>query len=235
MVSVLNMRSAQARDARDDLTARARIRDAAVARFGRDGFGVSLRAIAQDAGVSAPLVLHHFGSKDRLRAECDTHVLATIAAHKEGAVGPSGPDHLLVDMAQVETFAPLVAYVLRSVQHGGELARTFFEAFVADAEEYLRAGVAAGTVRPSRDEHARARFLTQQALGGLLVALTLDPVDDAAQLGRRLRAHMDAVALPALELYTEGLMSDRRMLDAYLLYVTDPPGGTPAPDPTPSS
>ncbi|MFS0704308.1 TetR family transcriptional regulator [Cellulomonas sp. 179-A 9B4 NHS] len=219
----------------DDLTARARIRDAAIARFGRDGFGVSLRTIAQDAGVSAPLVLHHFGSKDRLRAECDAHVLATVAAHKEDAVGPSGPDHLLVELAQVETYAPLVAYVLRSVQHGGELARTFYAAFVADAEEYLRAGVAAGTVRPSRDEAARARLLTQQAIGGLLVALTLEPVDDPADLGPRLRAHMDAVALPALELYTDGLMTERRMLDAYLMYVTDPPAGAPSPDPRPTS
>ncbi len=201
MVSVLTMRSATASD---DLTARARIRDAAIDRFGRDGFGVSLRAIAQDAGVSAPLVLHHFGSKDRLRAECDAHVLATIAAHKQDAVGAAGADHLLVELAQVETYAPLVGYVLRSVQHGGDLGRAFVEAFVADAEEYLRAGVAAGTIRPSRDERARARFLTQLALGGLLVALTLEPVDDPAQLGPRLRAHMDAITLPALELYTEG-------------------------------
>ncbi|QCB94874.1 TetR/AcrR family transcriptional regulator [Cellulomonas shaoxiangyii] len=206
----------------DDLTARARIRDAAIDRFGRDGFGVSLRTIAQDAGVSAPLVLHHFGSKDRLRAECDVHVLATIAAHKQDVVSTGGADHLLVELAQVETYAPLVGYVLRSLQHGGELARTFFEAVVADAEQYLRAGVAAGTVRPSRDEPARARFLAQQAYGGLLVALTLEPVDDPALLGPRLRAHLDAVALPSLELYTEGLLADRTMLDTYLAYAADP-------------
>ena len=62
----------------DDLTARARIRDAAVARFGRDGFGVGVRAIAADAGVSAALVIHHFGSKDGLRAECDAFVLDAV-------------------------------------------------------------------------------------------------------------------------------------------------------------
>lgn len=215
----------------DDLTARARIRDAAVERFGRDGFGVSLRTIAQDAGVSAPLVLHHFGSKDRLRAACDAHVLATIAAHKQDVVGPSGADHLLVELAQVESHAPLVGYVLRSVQHGGALGRAFVEACVADAEEYLRAGVAAGTIRPSRDEGARARLLTQQALGGMLVALTLEPADDPADLGRRLRAHLDAVALPALELYTDGLLTDRRVLDAYLAHAADPPAAHPDPSP----
>ncbi|HJE59178.1 MAG TPA: TetR/AcrR family transcriptional regulator, partial [Nocardiopsis listeri] len=52
---------------RDDLTARARIRDAALTRFGQEGFGVSVRAIAEEAGVSPGLVIHHFGSKEKLR------------------------------------------------------------------------------------------------------------------------------------------------------------------------
>ena len=75
----------------DDLTARARIRDAAVVRFGRDGFGVGVRAIAADAGVSAALVIHHFGSKDGLRAECDEHVLETVKREKSDAMGDQTP------------------------------------------------------------------------------------------------------------------------------------------------
>jgi len=59
--SILNMRSV------DDLTAAARIRDAAIERFGEQGFSVGLRPIAEAAGVSAALVIHHFGSKDGLR------------------------------------------------------------------------------------------------------------------------------------------------------------------------
>jgi AcrR family transcriptional regulator len=50
-----------------DLTAAARIRDAAIEQFGQHGFGVGLRTIAEAAGVSAALVIHHFGSKDGLR------------------------------------------------------------------------------------------------------------------------------------------------------------------------
>lgn len=41
--NILNMRSA-------DLTAHARIREAAIEQFGRHGFGVGLRAIAEAAG-----------------------------------------------------------------------------------------------------------------------------------------------------------------------------------------
>ena len=50
-----------------DLTARARIRDAAIECFARQGFAVSVRAIAAHAGVSPGLVIHHFGSKAGLR------------------------------------------------------------------------------------------------------------------------------------------------------------------------
>ncbi len=63
----------------EDLTTRARIRDAAVLRFGREGFGASVRTVAADAGVSPGLVIHHFGSKDGLRAACDEYVLRAAA------------------------------------------------------------------------------------------------------------------------------------------------------------
>src|SRR3712207_8086528 len=53
----------------DDLTGRARIRDAAIRRFAVDGFGTSVRAIAADAGVSPGLVIHHFGSKEQRSEE----------------------------------------------------------------------------------------------------------------------------------------------------------------------
>ena len=48
----------------EDLTARARIREAAFRLFAAHGVeGTSLRAIAEEAGTSAALVMHHFGSK----------------------------------------------------------------------------------------------------------------------------------------------------------------------------
>ena len=37
--------------------------------------------------------------------------------------------------------------------------------------------------------------------------------------------------LPTLELFTEGLLTSRRMLDDYLLYVGDPPEADANPDP----
>ncbi|MGD0065162.1 MAG: helix-turn-helix domain-containing protein, partial [Streptosporangiaceae bacterium] len=58
-----------------DLTARARIRQAALRHFAEQGFQrATIRKIAQTAGVSPGLLRHHFGSKDDLRKECDEYV-----------------------------------------------------------------------------------------------------------------------------------------------------------------
>jgi hypothetical protein len=94
----------------------------------------------------------------------------------------------------------------------------------ADAEVYLEQAVAAGTVRPSRDPAARARWLVSVGMGALLVHLRWHPVQDG-DLGAALRRYADLATLPALELYTEGLLADRGTLDAYL--ASRPPEGTP--------
>ena len=225
---MLNVSSARrSAVAGSDLTARARIRDAAVEAFAAEGFGVGLRAIAARADVSPALVLHHFGSKDGLVRSCHDHVLEAIRHEKESAIADRGPEAVLMSLASVEESAPLVAYTLRSLQTGGELARSFIEHFAADAEEWLAAGVAAGTLRPSRDEKARARYLTLQGFGVLLLDYMLEGPADPAAVGGYLRSYLERHGLVSLELFSGGLFTDRRMLDAYLLYVGDPPSGGP--------
>lgn len=225
----MNVRSASASDA-TDLTARARIRDAAILRFGTDGFGASVRVIAAEAGVSAGLVIHHFGSKDALRAACDEHVLGVIRETKTEAV--RDPAVAIGQLAAVEEYAPLAGYVIQALLDGGELAVAFVEQMITDTEEYLAAAVTAGTVRPSLDPARRARYLVLAGVGMLLVHLRLHP-PRAGELGKALREISEFSTLPALELYTEGLLADRSMLDAYLVYVPDPPDGAPVSGPGP--
>lgn len=227
-------RRARGTDA-DDLTARARIRDAAVRHFGTHGFTAGVRAIAADAGVSPALVLHHFGSKDGLREECDRVVLETIRERKTAAFAPGGPQGMLLDLASVDALAPLVAYALRSLQAGGDLARRFVDHVAADAEEYLAAGVAAGTIVPSVDERARARCLTEQSLGTLMLDLALNPPADPQDVAAVVRGYLARVGGPWLELLTDGLFTDRTLLDGYRAYAAAPPGaGAAAPTPPPS-
>lgn len=208
---------------RSDFTARARVRDAAVELFGRSGFNVSVRTIADAAGVSPGLILHHFGSKQGLRETCDDYVLQKVREYKEHAVRPASADELLLAMASVEESAPLVGYALQSLQAGGDLARSFIDHFAADAEEWIAEGVQAGTILPSLDEKARARYLTVQGFGALLLDLTLNPPEDPSDLAGIMRGYLARMGLPSTELFTQGLLADRSMLDAYLLYVVDPP------------
>ena len=211
------------------MSARARIRDAAIEVFGAAGFDAPVRAVAARAGVSPGLLNHHYGSKDGLRQVCDEHVLRRIREVKSDAVTGS-PTAALGLLAAVEEYAPLTAYVLQALQAGGDLATTFVDHLVADAEDYLTAGVRAGTLRPSRDSASRARYLVHSAVGAMLLQSRLRP--GATDLPGLLRHVADTTTLPALEIYTEGLFTDRSMLDEYLAYVPDPPAAAPVPSRT---
>jgi AcrR family transcriptional regulator len=218
------MRSAAARTTPTaDLTTRARIRDAAVLRFARSGFGASVRSIAADVGISPALVMHHFGSKRELHAACDAHVLDLIAEVKREHIGRAASGGLLVVLAQADELTPLVGYVLRSLQAGGAVGKAFVEHMIDDAEQYTAEAVVAGIAKPSRDERARVRYLVLSSLGALLLSVTLDPPEDAEDVSAAVRKFTSDMYLPMLELFTEGFLTTRRMLDDYLVYVSDPP------------
>ncbi|MDH6244571.1 AcrR family transcriptional regulator [Mycobacterium sp. OTB74] len=208
MFSVLNMRSV------DDLTAAARIRDAAIEQFGEHGFSVGLRSIAKAAGVSAALVIHHFGSKEGLRQACDEHVAETIRAAKSESLKDASPAAWLAQIAEIESFAPLTAYLVRALQTGGELANTLLRTMIGNAEEYIEEGVRAGTIKPSRDPKARARFLAMTGAGSLLIYLQMH--DNPTDLRKVLHDYGQDMMLPSLEVYTQGLLTDPGMYQAFL-------------------
>ena len=85
---------------------------------------------------------------------------------------------------------------------------------IDNAEEYLEEGVRAGTLKPSRDPKARAKFLGMSSGGGFLLYLQMH--DNPADLRAVLRDYGEEMMLPALELYTNGLMTDSTMYDAFL-------------------
>lgn len=64
----------------EDLTAKARIRIAALGLFAEHGEnGTSMRAVASAAGVTVGLVVHHYGTKDGLREAVESHIVALFA------------------------------------------------------------------------------------------------------------------------------------------------------------
>jgi AcrR family transcriptional regulator len=197
-----------------DLTAVARIRDAAIEQFGEHGFGVGLRTIAEAAGVSAALVIHHFGSKDGLHKACDEYVAEEIRSEKSATIQSNDPAAWLGAMAEIESYAPLMAYLVRSMQSGGALAKMLWQRMIDNTDEYMQEGVRAGTVKPSRDPHARAKYLAITGGGGFLLYLQMH--DTPTDLRAVLRDYASAMVLPALEVYSEGLLTDHTMYDAFL-------------------
>src|ERR1700758_5210501 len=197
-----------------DLTAAARIRDAAIEQFGQQGFDVGLRAIADAAGVSAALVIHHFGSKEGLRKACDDYIAEEIRSGKSEAMQTTDPATWFAQMAEIESYAPLMAYLMRSMQTGGDLAKTLWQKMIDDAAEYLDDGVRTGLLKPSRDPRARAKYLSITGGGGFLLYLQMH--ENPTDLRAVLRDYARDMVLPALELYTDGLMADSHMYDAFL-------------------
>jgi hypothetical protein len=117
-------------------------------------------------------------------------------------------------MAEIDSYAPMTAYLLRSLQSGSALAKEFWRRMIDNAEEYLEEGVRAGTLKPSRDPKARARFLGMNNGGGLLLYLQMH--DNPSDLRAVLRDYAEDMMLPALELYSNGLMADSSMYEAFL-------------------
>ena len=144
----------------DDLTARARIRDAALAEFATRGVaGATIRGIAERAGVSPALVQHHFGTKDGLRAACDAHVLEYLTGEAEEGIerGRIGDPAFIASIHR--SAPPLLRYLARAMVDGSPAAATVFDDVVALTERYLvdRSG--------ESDAHTRAVVFAAMRLG----------------------------------------------------------------------
>ncbi|MGV9544501.1 TetR family transcriptional regulator [Nocardia beijingensis] len=201
----------------EDLTTAARIRDTAIEVFGEHGFQVGVRKIAAAAGVSPGLVNHHFGSKDGLRAACDDRVLQLIRDEKVKAITASSVKAGMLDaLAEIESYAPLVAYMVRSLQAGGPMAESLFEHMAADAEGYIEKAVEAGTIKSSRDPAARARYLMLLNVGATMLYMQMrQHRDEKIDYRKAIRELSEELTPPALEFYTQGLLTDPTILDTF--------------------
>jgi AcrR family transcriptional regulator len=115
-----------------DLTARARIRDAAIELFGRKGIAAaSVRDIAQAAGVSSGLLRHHFGSKEGLRDACDEYALDQVKA-----LGIQFTETSVIGRIPPEIMR-LQQYLIRSMMDGSPNALAMFDRTLEYGEYWL--------------------------------------------------------------------------------------------------
>ncbi|MFC4560462.1 TetR/AcrR family transcriptional regulator [Nocardiopsis mangrovi] len=160
-----------------DLTARARIRLAALRLFARQGFAATgMRAIAAEAGVSHALVRHHFGSKEGLRAAVDEDVLDSFDAVLAG-FGPQGSDADLLSAfgaASARLFGSDEVrreYLRRALVEGGEVGARLFARILEGARARL-ADLRGGTAPGGADE----RWAPYQVLFLILGPMLLEPL-----------------------------------------------------------
>ncbi len=122
----------------EDLTARARIRDAAIRLIAERGTdATTVRDIAREAGVSSGLLRHHFGSKEALRQACDAYALDRVVKIKE--------ELLLNGQVANPSFLPsahptivlLYKYVTRALLDGSPAAAAMFDDMVKVTEKWV--------------------------------------------------------------------------------------------------
>jgi TetR/AcrR family transcriptional regulator, regulator of cefoperazone and chloramphenicol sensitivity len=157
-----------------DLTAKAQLREVALRLFAERGVGAtSVRSIAAAAGVSPGLVIHHYGSKDGLRAAVDEAVVARITrALGEVPLDGSGGE-VIEQRAEVLARAlqpqPAVfQYIARALSEDSEGADELFRRLFAAARAD-RALEDAGAIRADSDPFWRALQQLVLIVGPLLL------------------------------------------------------------------
>lgn len=171
---MVNMRSPG-----DDRTARAVIRDEALCLFAEHGAeGVSVRAIADAAGVSPALIIRHYGSKDGLREAVDQHVVRVFEMLLTGAVAAPDADPLREGGARslaasitsrLPPVSPIPRYLGRLFVSGGAAGHDVFRRLFELSKEMLGLWSEGTSVVPGGDPDVRAAFLLINDLALLIL------------------------------------------------------------------
>src|SRR5689334_11910381 len=112
------------------------IAEAGVRCFAREGFRASLRTVAAEAGVSAALIVHHFGSKQGLVEACDAQVLG-VADEKLRLMNLDGIAAASAWVITVMQEGSVPAYISRALVDGGDAGKRLFTSFVDVTEKSL--------------------------------------------------------------------------------------------------
>jgi AcrR family transcriptional regulator len=181
-----------------DITARARIRDAAMRLFAdQGGKATTIRAVAQQAAVAPGLVSHHFGSKQGLRDACDDYVLDYLRQIIKRGVD----EHGVADPAYLDSVyqgaADVLRYVARALVDDSAAAATLFDNFVALTEEYLANHPTHGGASQS-DARTQAAVIVAMRLGVWVLHPHLLRALGADTLTPQLLARLSAAVLDVM-------------------------------------
>jgi len=184
---------------------RERILGAALALFGELGFaGTSVRQVAAAADVSAPLVLHHFGSKQGLRKAVDAEVMARVERALDAGLADLPADEgtltarLLATQGQLVLDTGLRAHVRRSILEGGTAGDALLRRAWEVASKEVSTILASGRARPDLDVQETTLHLLLLIFGPWLLSgldgLLEAPAYSPTGIERRLRASVGLVS-----------------------------------------
>jgi TetR/AcrR family transcriptional regulator, regulator of cefoperazone and chloramphenicol sensitivity len=182
-----------------DLTARARIRDAALRLFTERGIdGTSIRDIAAAAEVSSGLIRHHFGSKESLRDACDSYATEQLSRIRDELFADGGMADQAGMVAMHPTAMVFQRYLVRSMQDGSEAAEGLFDDAVRLGEDWVTR-----TEVETRDVRAYSALLVAMQMGVFMLRDQLsrafgEDVDSPAGQLRLQRAFAEVFSTPLL-------------------------------------
>jgi AcrR family transcriptional regulator len=188
-----------------DLTAVARIRNAALEGFARDGVaGTSIRDVAKAANVSAGLVQHHFKTKEDLERAVNEYVIQIATEAYEGfeeSTASATTDELLCAMGEriaefVSEYRSALLYVIRSAAQGEEAGLNIFDALLALIDAQVQRLADEGTLRDDVDRLWVGLHIVIFNLGTVLLEPAVDrhlagSFRDSSELERWNRAAED--------------------------------------------
>lgn len=181
-----------------DLTPAARIRNAALEGFARDGVkATSIRDVADAANVSAGLVQYHFKTKVDLERAVNEYVIEIATkAYEDFEKGTSGATTNERLSAMGDTIAELVRdhssallYVMRSAARGEQAGLEIFDALLAFAHTQIERLEQEGALREDADQLWAVLHVVVWNLGTVMLEPAINrhlpaPFRDPAQLQR---------------------------------------------------
>ena len=187
-----------------DLTAVARIRNAALEGFARDGVAAtSIRDVARAANVSPGLVQHHFKTKAELEQAVNEYVVEIATEAYTGfeqttATAETAADDLVGAMGDritefVRDHPSALLYVVRSAARGEQAGLEIFDAFLAIVRSQVEWLAQDGILREDVDRLWASLHVVIWNLGTIMLEPAINrhlpaPVHDSDQLERWNRA-----------------------------------------------
>ena len=141
-----------------------------------------MRAIAEDAGVSPALVVHHYGSKEGLRKACDAYVVDRIRTVKGEVIESDSLTDPSAIAGGFQIAEPLMRYLGWALTTGSDDAASLFDELVDESVRLTELAEEHGAMVAGPDVRTRSALMLSMQMGSLVLQdhlrryLDIDPL-----------------------------------------------------------